>query len=199
MAVLDDLARTRGLPQGIVCDNGPEFTSRAFDAWAYQRRLKLLFIRPGKPVENAFIESFNGRFRDECLSMSWFLGLADARARSSGGETTTTARARTAGLPVAHPAALPETSLQELHQPTHNRGASSGGKVNVMRLTHRRPHWSEIEHCISNYPTGVRREMTHVRAWVWRHTMRAQHPRQWVARASAPGYQALSDDGVCDH
>lgn len=81
MAVLDDLARTRGLPQGIVCDNGPEFTSRAFDTWAYQHGLKLLFIRPGKPVENAFIESFNGRFRDECLSTSWFLDLADARAQ----------------------------------------------------------------------------------------------------------------------
>ena len=63
-----------------MCDNGPEFTSRAFDAWAYRRGMKLLFIRPGKPVENAFVESFNGRFRDECLNEQWFLCLADARA-----------------------------------------------------------------------------------------------------------------------
>jgi putative transposase len=58
---------------------GPEFTSRTFDAWAYQRGIKLLYIRPGKPVENAFIESFNGKLRDECLSANWFLDLADAR------------------------------------------------------------------------------------------------------------------------
>jgi putative transposase len=65
----------------LVCDNGPEFASRAFDAWAYRRCVKLLFIRPGKPVENAFAESFNGRLRDECLSACWFLDLADARAQ----------------------------------------------------------------------------------------------------------------------
>lgn len=79
IAVLEQLAGTRGLPPAIVCDNGPEFTSRSFDAWAYRRGIKLLFIRPGKPVENAFIESFNGRLRDECLSLNWFLDLADAR------------------------------------------------------------------------------------------------------------------------
>ncbi len=60
---------------------GPEFTSRASDAWAYRRGVKLLFIRPGRPVENAFAESFNGRLRDECLSATWFLDLADARAQ----------------------------------------------------------------------------------------------------------------------
>lgn len=81
LAVLEGLAGTRGLPPTLVCGNGPEFTSRAFDAWAYRRGIKLQFIRPGKPVENAFIESFNGRLRDECLSTSWFLDLADARAQ----------------------------------------------------------------------------------------------------------------------
>jgi putative transposase len=79
IAVLERLAATRGLPAALVCDNGPEFTSRAFDAWAYRRGVKLLFIRPGKPVENAFAESFNGRLRDECLSANWFVDLADAR------------------------------------------------------------------------------------------------------------------------
>ena len=81
IAVLERLAGTRGLPPALVCDNGPEFTSRAVDAWAYRRGIKLLFIRPGKPVENAFAESFNGRLRDECLAVSWFLDLADARAQ----------------------------------------------------------------------------------------------------------------------
>lgn len=81
IAVLEQLAGRRGLPAALVCDNGPEFTSRVFDAWAYRRGIKLLYIRPGKPVENAFIESFNGKLRDECLSTSWFLDLADARAQ----------------------------------------------------------------------------------------------------------------------
>ena len=79
--VLDRLVRERGCPDAIVCDNGPEFTSRAFDAWAYRQHIQLLFIRPGKPIENAFIESFNGRLRDECLSVSWFLDLDDARVQ----------------------------------------------------------------------------------------------------------------------
>ena len=82
IGVLEQLAGSRGLPPVLVCDNGAEFTSRAFDAWAYRRGIKLLFIRPGKPVENAFVESFNGRLRDECLSASWFLDLNDARAQT---------------------------------------------------------------------------------------------------------------------
>ena len=60
---LERLAGTRGLPQTLVLDNGPEFHSRALDAWAFHRGVRLQFIRPGKPVENAFIESFNGRLR----------------------------------------------------------------------------------------------------------------------------------------
>ena len=79
--VLDELATTRGLPRQIVVDNGPEFTSTALDAWAYRRRVALHFIRPGKPVDNAFIESFNGKFRDECLNENWFLALDDARTK----------------------------------------------------------------------------------------------------------------------
>ena len=76
--VLDRLARTRGLPRTIVMDNGPEFTSRVLDQWAYKSSVKLHFIQPGKPVQNAFVESFNGKFRDECLNQSWFVSLADA-------------------------------------------------------------------------------------------------------------------------
>lgn len=77
--VLDRLAAIRGLPEVITVDNGPEFAGRALDAWAYARNIKLHFIRPGKPVENAYIESFNGRFRDECLNENIFRSIDEAR------------------------------------------------------------------------------------------------------------------------
>ena len=77
--VLDRIASIRGYPNRIVLDNGPEFQSKALDAWAHSHNVHLQFIRPGKPVENAFIESFNGRLRDECLNQHWFLSLSDAR------------------------------------------------------------------------------------------------------------------------
>jgi putative transposase len=77
--VLSEIARLEDLPQIIVIDNGPEFIGNALDAWAYRRGVKLTFIRPGKPVENAYIESFNGRFRDECLNEHWFLTIEHAR------------------------------------------------------------------------------------------------------------------------
>jgi len=77
--VLEQLRLTRGLPVRITVDNGPEFQSKALDAWAHQRGVQLQFSRPGKPVDNTFIEAFNGRMRDECLNQSWFLSLPDAR------------------------------------------------------------------------------------------------------------------------
>ncbi len=77
--VLDRVGRERDLPRSIVCDNGPEFTSRALDQWAYERGIELSFIRPGKPVENAFIESFNGTLREECLNEHWFMSLREAK------------------------------------------------------------------------------------------------------------------------
>jgi putative transposase len=77
--VLTDIGQIEGLPEIIIIDNGPEFISNALDNWAYQRGVKLTFISPGKPVENAYIESFNGRFRDECLNENWFLTLEHAR------------------------------------------------------------------------------------------------------------------------
>ena len=78
-AVLERLADTRGLPRSITVDHGPEFEGQVIDAWAYQRNVQLSFIRPGKPNENAYIESFNGKFRDECLNEHWFLTMAHAR------------------------------------------------------------------------------------------------------------------------
>ena len=78
--VLDRLHDAIGLPQCIVVDNGPEFAGRTLDAWAYTRGVTLRFIRPGKPIENAYVESFNGKFRDECLNEHWFVSLADAKS-----------------------------------------------------------------------------------------------------------------------
>jgi putative transposase len=79
IAVLDRVAGDRGVPLSIVCDNGPEFTSHALDRWATARGVRLQFIRPGKPVENAFCESFNGKLRLECLNANWFTTLAEAQ------------------------------------------------------------------------------------------------------------------------
>lgn len=77
--VLGEIAQTEGLPEIIIIDNGPEFIGKALDSWAYQRGIKLFFITPGKPVENSYIESFNGRLRDECLNEHWFLSVPQAR------------------------------------------------------------------------------------------------------------------------
>jgi len=79
VSVLDRLAEIRGLPEIITIDNGPEFAGKVLDEWAYRKGVKLNFIRPGKPIENAYIESFNGRLRDECLNTNWFLSLKHAR------------------------------------------------------------------------------------------------------------------------
>ena len=79
--VLEGLRERCGLPQQIVVDNGTEFTSRVVDQWAFDRGVELHFITPGKPTENAFIESFNGKFRDECLNENWFISLPEARQK----------------------------------------------------------------------------------------------------------------------
>ena len=76
---LSEVSQAAGLPEMIIIDNGPEFIGSALDKWAYERGVKLCFITPGKPVENAYIESFNGRFRDECLNENWFMSMHDAR------------------------------------------------------------------------------------------------------------------------
>lgn len=77
--ILDQLFLTRPLPETLMLDNGPEFAGTALDAWATQHGVHLHFIQPGKPVQNAFIESFNGKFRDECLNEHWFLTLQEAQ------------------------------------------------------------------------------------------------------------------------
>jgi putative transposase len=82
----DDVVRTlnqlkldRGVPKVLFCDNGSEFTSQAMDLWAYRNGVKIDFSRPGKPTDNAFVESFNGTLRSECLNTHWFLDLKEAK------------------------------------------------------------------------------------------------------------------------
>ena len=119
--VLSALVAKRGKPIRITVDNGPEFTSRALDQWAYETRIELIFIRPGKPIENCFVESFNGKMRDECLNSHWFTGVTDAqravelwrldynevRPHSSLGGLPPAEFARRAGLQLAEPASAP--------------------------------------------------------------------------------------------
>jgi len=80
-SVLQAVIAGRGAPQRIRVDNGPEFVSNALDRWAYENKVTLDFSRPGRPIDNAFVESFNGRLREECLNAHWFLSLDDARAK----------------------------------------------------------------------------------------------------------------------
>ena len=78
---LDELAGSWGTPKTIVVDDGPEFPGRALDAWAHRPGVQLHSSQPGKPTDNCYVESFNGRFRDECLSGNWFTGFEDAQGK----------------------------------------------------------------------------------------------------------------------
>lgn len=79
--VLEAMVAERGAPEAMRCDNGPEFTSRHFLGWALERKIDVVHIEPGKPVQNAHVESFHGKLRDECLNASWFGNLWEARAK----------------------------------------------------------------------------------------------------------------------
>ena len=78
--IFEELKNTRTLPKQLVCDNGTEFTSHAFRKWAQDNNIEIHFIDKGKPTQNAFVESFNGKFRDECLNEEWFASIAHARS-----------------------------------------------------------------------------------------------------------------------
>ena len=79
--VLERVIAERGAPQSLRCDNGPEFTSRHFLAWCEERRIQVVHIQPGRPMQNGYVESFNGRFRDECLNANWFVNIVDAKQK----------------------------------------------------------------------------------------------------------------------
>jgi putative transposase len=80
---LEQAIEQHGMPESIRCDNGPELTSRHFLGWCEERKIQLIHIQPGRPMQNGHVESFNGRLRDECLNASWFRNLADARTKIS--------------------------------------------------------------------------------------------------------------------
>ena len=79
ISVLERLVEFRGLPKSVAVDNGPQFISKALDDWTYRQQFQLRFIEPGKPTKNACVESFNCKFRDECLNEHWFLSMRHAR------------------------------------------------------------------------------------------------------------------------
>jgi len=79
--VLERLGNCYGLPKSIRVDNGTEFASKVMDEWAYRKGIKLEFSRPGKPMDNAYIESFNGKLRAECLNQNWFESIEEARSK----------------------------------------------------------------------------------------------------------------------
>lgn len=130
VGVLERLRELRGVPERLQVDNGPEFISRVVDQWAYDQGVTLHFIRPGKPTDNGYIESFNGKFRDECLNQYWFVNLLEARGRiedwrrdynqqrphSSLGYQTPAefaAQAAARGAPPPTPLALPQPELTQ--------------------------------------------------------------------------------------
>ena len=76
---LDQIIELHGKPQALLMDNGPEFTGKKLDEWAYRNNVKLQFIEPGKPTQNGFVESFNGTLRNECLNENWFANLEEAK------------------------------------------------------------------------------------------------------------------------
>jgi putative transposase len=79
--VLEGIVAERGVPEAIRCDNGPELTSRHFLAWCIERKIELMHIEPGRPMQNGHVESFHGKLRDECLNASWFGNLFEARVK----------------------------------------------------------------------------------------------------------------------
>ena len=85
--VLDAIMAERGVPQAIRCDNGPELTRQHFLAWCIERKIELVHIQPGKPTQNAHVESFHGRLREEHLAVSWFQNLFDARRKIAAWQT----------------------------------------------------------------------------------------------------------------
>jgi len=85
--VLEAIVAERGQPLAIRCDNGPELTSRHFLAWCVERKIELVHIQPGKPMQNGRVESFHGRLREECLNLSWFQNLFDARGKIAAWRT----------------------------------------------------------------------------------------------------------------
>lgn len=120
-------------PQSITVDNGCESASRAMDAWAYRHGIQLQLIRPGRPVENSLIESFNGRLRDECLNVEIFFSIQDAKEKLEKWRVDCNRR-------------LPHSSLQD--RTPHAFALACEGKqrggTNVSRVSLHEPYWERI-------------------------------------------------------
>jgi putative transposase len=123
---LDLVIASRKLPASINVGNGPEFAGRVLDEWAYRQGVRLRFIRPGKPVENAYIESFNGKFRDECLNEHWFTSLAEARVLIEAWRVEYNLERPHSSLNDATPAEFAQRWLAYDTQFTSNQRADSG-------------------------------------------------------------------------
>lgn len=122
--VLEQAALFRGYPRAIRTDGGPEFTSRAFLGWAHARGIEHILIEPGKPTQNAYIESFNGKFRDECLNEHWFETLAQARA-----EIATWRRDYNEVRPHSSCKRLPPAKVAALHRLNSENATQSANEI----------------------------------------------------------------------
>jgi putative transposase len=129
--VLEELKSRRGLPQQIRSDNGPEFVSRAVDQWAYEQGLRWHTIQPGRPMENGYVESFNGRFRDECLNENWFTIWRTRDRRSLSGSKTITRRVRTQLSAIAR-----RRSSQKTRRPGAVEKTAAGPPWKTLRVYH---------------------------------------------------------------
>jgi putative transposase len=129
--LLEELKKQRGLPVQIRSDNGPEFTSRALDQWAYEHGIRWHYIQPGRPMENGYVESFNGRLRDECLNENWFGDLAEARETIEAWRQdykTNAGRTRRSAI-------APRKSLQR-RQPGTVEKTAAGPPWKTLRVSH---------------------------------------------------------------
>jgi putative transposase len=115
---LERVAELRGYPKSVTVDNGTEFCSKAVDAWAYRKGVTMDFIRPGRPCENGFIESFNGRLRDECLNTHLFWSLDDAREKLETWREDYNHRRPHGALANLPPAAFAARSKRRTHKTT---------------------------------------------------------------------------------
>ncbi len=132
--VLDQIIAERGLPRAIRCDNGPELTSRHFLAWALDRKIDLIHIQPGKPTQNGYVESFNGKLREECLRVSWFQNLFEARRILANWRHDYNER-------------RPHSSLNYLTPAEFSAKTSRGKDADSVRL--------ENAHRVSHFPTAA--------------------------------------------
>ena len=162
-ATLERLRFDRGLPQRIYCDNGTEFVSAAMDLWAYTNDVILDFSRRGKPTDNAAIESFNGRFRDECLNVHWFAVDWRTRSRRSRRFGGTTMRIILTELSRASALGNSQKGCSQRPQAHPPSGPKKGGPLKNPRASHypRSGFWGQVVGASGSYLIGVQIPLPH--------------------------------------